>query len=170
MPASLLTKHILQVFHERSGDLFTGKASDVYAVGFLIEVHDEPSLVITTNTETTAPKDSASNETRWNYACWAQEPLVNPFGDERGSQLLEEWFAQYTEGTSQDEVFMAFGELADEAARTVHADGTIQRVFGRPIPIIFHDLEGRDQVFDWTRAANPDGLADEFLNCGGGWA
>jgi hypothetical protein len=112
---------------------------------------------------------SSAEEARWNYAFWRQRPLLDVFTDPEGSALMDTWFAQCDEETDEREVFRALGELAVSAAKQLHADGTIQRVFHRPIPIIFHDLEGGDEMFEWTRVANPDGLADEFLSCNGGF-
>ena len=49
------------------------------------------------------------------------------------------------------------------AARTLQNSGFIQRKFGRPIPIIIHDLEYSWYMIDATKAANANGEATEFF-------
>lgn len=47
-------------------------------------------------------------------------------------------------------------------SRELHDTGVIKKIFGRPIPIIVHELEYYDDIVDQTAAANPPGLTDEF--------
>jgi hypothetical protein len=58
----------------------------------------------------------------------------------------------------------SFASLACETAAKLHASGTVVDVFGRPLPIILHDLEYNNQIADKTENANPPGLADEFIS------
>jgi hypothetical protein len=55
-----------------------------------------------------------------------------------------------------------FRQTSARLGRRLHDDGVIAAKFGRPIPIIVHNLEYEDGTVQLTRAANPKGLADEF--------
>ncbi|MEU9299452.1 hypothetical protein [Streptomyces sp. NPDC048269] len=44
----------------------------------------------------------------------------------------------------------------------MHGRGLIEKVFGRPIPVILHELEYFEAVARRTELANPAGPADEF--------
>lgn len=52
---------------------------------------------------------------------------------------------------------------AAAAARALQESGFIRKKFGRPIPILVHDLEYPWYVFEATRTANPNGEADPFF-------
>ena len=52
---------------------------------------------------------------------------------------------------------------AAAAARALQESGFIREKFGRPIPILVHDLEYPWYVFEATRTANPNGEADPFF-------
>ena len=54
------------------------------------------------------------------------------------------------------------------AARQLQEEGYLREKYGRPIPIIGHDREYCDDVFEATRIANPNGEAAAFLD-NGGW-
>ncbi len=125
------------------------------------------------------PLDGA--EARWNYAFWLQNgsPIGNSRSDEQGCALKTSWLKSQNawladpplgDGEAFDR-FLAVGdrstqlylELCVEEAQGLHQDGIIASVFGRPIPIIVHELEYYDAVAARTRSANPTGLADEFI-------
>ncbi len=48
-------------------------------------------------------------------------------------------------------------------AKKLQDSGFVKDKFGRPIPIIIHDLEYPWYVIEATQKANPNGEADEFL-------
>lgn len=57
-------------------------------------------------------------------------------------------------------------ELVQEiaiVAKSLHSSGFIRRMFGRPIPIIIHDLEYSWYTIEATKAANAGGEAAQFL-------
>jgi hypothetical protein len=53
--------------------------------------------------------------------------------------------------------------LCVEMARALHASGAIAQRFGRRIPIIVHELEYYPKIAEQTAAANPPGVATEFV-------
>jgi hypothetical protein len=125
------------------------------------------------------PSDEA--EARWNYAYWLQNELAVIGDDTRdpvGAELTETWIKArglwYSEpdGTTDEDWADAdaaaeqiddyFADLYARTARHLHDDGVISRTFGRPIPILIHELEYPDWVADLTEDANPPGLADTF--------
>ena len=54
------------------------------------------------------------------------------------------------------------GEIT-AVANKLQSSGFIEGKFGRPIPIIIHDLEYPWYIIEATRKANPGGEADTFL-------
>ena len=52
---------------------------------------------------------------------------------------------------------------AAAVANKLQSSGFIEGKFGRPIPIIIHDLEYPWYIIEATRKANPGGEADTFL-------
>ena len=55
-------------------------------------------------------------------------------------------------------------EVVVQIAQELHRDGTIERKFGREVPIIFADHEYTWYMIEATREANPNGEADEFID------
>jgi hypothetical protein len=53
-------------------------------------------------------------------------------------------------------------DVAVGVSRALHARGLVKRVFGRPVPILVHELEYYDEIVQQTRAANPPGLVKGF--------
>ena len=122
-------------------------------------------------------------EARWNYAFWLQNRLgrIGDTGaDPVGAGLREQWIrAQglwYEEPDDDDQaawrriddvapaITAAFVQLCCATALELHNDGLITTVFGRPIPIIVHELEYYDKIAFQTAAANPPGLAQPFVD------
>jgi hypothetical protein len=44
----------------------------------------------------------------------------------------------------------------------LHRSGEVVRLFGRPVPVLIHELEYYDQIARQNEAANPPGLVDAF--------
>lgn len=120
---------------------------------------------------------SSAQEARWNYAFWLQEDVA-VIGFSRGkdpetSSSRDAWVrGQGVNFTDQEEkedfkrtvalgreIEAAFWKLVVRVAQQLHASGVVSQVFGRPIPIIIHDLELSDESIAATIAANPEGLA-----------
>lgn len=162
-------------------------AQDVYVVSLFVrdEADDPryPTVAVGFNTEaqvaSTLARASDADEARWNFAFWIQDEL-GLLGDEdddpEGTRLREQWIRQadlwYSDDEEDDDPGVAttkgaqitsrFAALLVAVAQQLHAEGTIGRVFGRPIPVLIHELEYDDAVAEQNRRANPDGLADDF--------
>jgi hypothetical protein len=120
---------------------------------------------------------SDSSEAKWNYAFWLQnEVCVIGAAGTDGAVLRQEWIESLGLAYSDDEAdedferCMELGEhiterfvaLSVQVARALHDEGSITGKFGRPVPIIVHELEYYDQIAEQTRTANPPGLTSEF--------
>jgi hypothetical protein len=75
-----------------------------------------------------------------------------------GDDPCESGFDEKAEAVTQ-----AFVELCVRTARGLHSDGTIARLFRQSVPILVHELEYYAAIADQAGAANPPGVADEFL-------
>ena len=86
-------------------------------------------------------------------------------------EVLFDWYAQQgiTKIGYEDETMEApvgYKELVDvlaKVARRFQDEGYWVRRFGRPIPILIHDLEYIQCTLDATAYANPNGEAADFL-------
>jgi hypothetical protein len=132
---------------------------------------------------------SGSAEAKWNFAFWPQDFKVVipdiPFEDvEDPASSLEEasrddWLQAlglYFRDEDEPEGDAAFEEaierwnwvtatfvaLCVRVARRLHDTGVIAAKFGKPIPIIVHELEYYDTIATQTKKANPPGVAHEF--------
>ena len=54
-------------------------------------------------------------------------------------------------------------DVAAEIGLRLQVEGHPERIFGRPVPVIIHDLEYWDAPEAATRKANPHGEAADFL-------
>ena len=61
-----------------------------------------------------------------------------------------------------EQITERFVELCVQVSRALHDEGSITGKFGRPVPIIVHELEYYDQIAEQTCRANPPGLTSEF--------
>jgi hypothetical protein len=110
------------------------------------------------------PVASDSSEAKWNYAFWLQNEVcvIGAAGTE-GEVLRQEEEEDFERcmrlGGQITERFVA---LCVREARALHDEGVITGKFGRPVPIIVHELEYYDQIAEQTRKANPPGLTSEF--------
>jgi hypothetical protein len=160
-------------------------APDVYVVSLLVyDEADDPrfptvSVGFNTDAQVAETTDDASDpeEARWNFAFWLQNELGVLGDTERnpeGAALRQEWLRgsglwyEDEDGAFEDQdgqepgVTERFVELIVTITKQLHAEGTIDRIFGRPIPVLIHELEYYDEIAEQNLRANPDGLADEF--------
>ena len=123
------------------------------------------------------PIASDSSEAKWNYAFWLQNEVcvIGSAGTE-GAVLLQDWIQSLGLAYSDDEeeedferclplgeqITEQFVALCVRVSKALHDDGSIIGKFGRPIPIVIHELEYYDQIAEQTRRANPPGLTSEF--------
>jgi hypothetical protein len=180
----------LRSFVERAlEELDVDTRRDVYAVSFF--VYDEcddprrPTISISVNTNSHWRKsfhhDSESTEARWNYDYWPQEHLA-VFGDsdDESAAVVREWIVARGLWFSDDEVSddsrsiqhierfqaitTAFVEVACRVVTELHDQGAVVRLFGRPVPILVHEIEFYDEIANQTERCNPPGLAAEFAD------
>ena len=65
---------------------------------------------------------------------------------------------------SKDEhIERQFWSMCARVGQRLHDVGIMSARFGRPIPIIVHNLEYCDKVVAFTRDANPDGVVYDFV-------
>lgn len=155
--------------------------SSIYAISFFIydenDDPEKPTLTLGYNTvervEECSPGPGKKSgrgkkrvapdlkEAKWNYAFWLQNELcvIGREGTE-GANLRDDWMGTFAFSDST-EIFVNRSVIA---ARQLQKEGIIEAKFGRAIPIIVHELELYDQIAHQTSAANPSGIADEFVD------
>ena len=130
--------------------------------------------------QTQWPIASDSDEAGWNYAFWLQhEGEACTIGEARTEasarkewiQSLGCWYTDEEQEEDFDRTIELGGKIQEQfvglciaVARHLHDEGIILKKFGRPIPILVHELEYYDGIAEATRRANPRGLAKEFEN------
>jgi hypothetical protein len=152
---------------------------EIYVVSLF--VYDEgddprrPTITVGFNTEAdaaTATQETDEQEARWNYAFFRQNQLALLFdseADPAGAEVLtrETETAGYSfpgdDATASEVTRPWFVANAVFAARRLHDQGDIKRIFGRSIPVIVHELEYYDAIATQNLAANPPGVADDFV-------
>ncbi|MFF7752861.1 hypothetical protein ACFZCP_27270 [Streptomyces sp. NPDC007971] len=157
---------------------------EIYALSFRIwRVDDDdrrPYVAIGYNTETQYEREKRPEdpgEARWNYACWLLdgfEMLGNVPEDPAGARLyaaevedLGLWFEDDDSEEDQDirrELLQEhFAGACIELARRLHADGRIEKVLGRPLPVVIFDMYCPGWELEATEAANPPALIEDFV-------
>ena len=152
-------------------------ASDIYAISlFVYDADDnplEPTVTLGYNTEEGVGKEMASGfssegEARWNYANWLQNEEFFfgqgwHGGQENGTgAIVKEWVA----ANNLDDINVTgeFVSVLIDVVKELHATGFIQNKFGKPIPIIIHELEYYDQIAEQNKLANPHDIIKDFAN------
>jgi hypothetical protein len=94
--------------------------------------------------------------------------------DPEGAALREAWAREeglwYDLALGEDAVFnergepltSAFVELLVGVAQRLH-QGDVERIFGRPIPVLIHELEYYDAIAEQNLAANPAGVVPDVF-------
>ena len=174
------------------GILSSWDEEGIYAISFLVsanpaqeygECSNVTEFCVSYNTESDCAGADALSEERWNYAFWRhnETPVIRADEDDEGMKTLFAWYAEngvenigYEDpAASYDSKMLYIGKgpagyyelltQAAAAARALQESGFIREKFGRPIPILVHDLEYPWYVFEATRTANPNGEADPFF-------
>lgn len=165
---------------------------DIYAVSFFVYANEEneyggytnvPEFFVSYNTQSDCAGADELSEERWNYAFWRQNeiPVIQACEGDEGMQVLFNWYkengidnigyedydADYDSqmryiGKGPAGYYELLGEIT-AVANKLQSSGFIEGKFGRPIPIIIHDLEYPWYIIEATRKANPGGEADTFL-------
>ena len=122
---------------------------------------------------------SDEDEARWNFAFWLQneldviaEPAGDPAGNFRRASWIKELGLDYSDEDEEndfdaatgkgEQITAAFVELLVKLTRELHETGILTEVFGRPVPVLIHELEYYDEIADQNRRANPPGLIEPF--------
>ena len=153
--------------------------ADIYVVSlFVYDENDDPrrpTITVGYNTESAVKQgltDTDEGEARWNFAYFLQNELDLVFdsnSDPEGAELRTKAItaAGYDfpgDDASATEVTTPwFVANTVFAARRLHDHGDIEQIFGRSIPILVHELEYYDVIAMQNLAANPPGVADDFV-------
>ena len=134
----------------------------------------------TTSHAKSSEDDAAdADEATWNFAFWLQNEiaLIGGEDDSAAAELRAAWLNErglnYTDEDEEsdfDRCMELAGQIDEEfwrmcahVAKRLHDAGVISSKFGKPIPIIIHNVEYDDEGAEVTRVANPDGVVDEFV-------
>jgi hypothetical protein len=170
----------------------SAEAPDIYVASLLVYDSEDdprrPTITVGYNTERAAQEAmaglhpaSTADEARWNYAFFLQNELSvigDPESDPDGASLVETWAKEkgywYSDAEEEEDfdeteervagLTRDFVGLAVKAVRRLHEGGEVERVFGRAIPVLIHELEYYDEIGEQNLDANPPGVADEFAH------
>ena len=110
------------------------------------------------------------------YAVWRQNEITiicDSQGDPAGASLREDWAREnglwYELAEGEDALFNERGEpltnafvrLLVDVVGSLHRDGDIQRIFGRSLPVLIHELEYYEEIAAQNLAANPAGVVPQ---------
>ena len=167
-------------------------ADDIYAISFFVcankayeydGVSNVTEFSVSYQTERDCRSAGNLSEERWNYAFWRREetPVIEADDGNEGMKLLFDWYQEngirrvgYEDSAAcYDEKMRYIGkgpvgyyellsEIA-EVARKLQVSGFIKAQFGKPVPIIIHELEYPWYCMEATARANPSGEADTFF-------
>lgn len=167
-------------------------ADDIYAISFFVctnesyeygGVSNVTEFSVGYQTERDCRGAGELFEERWNCAFWRQEetPVIKAADENEGMKNLFDWYREngiqhigYEDPAACYDHEMhyigkgpvGYWELLCEiaaVARKLQVSGFIKTQFGKPIPIIIHDLEYPWYCMEATERANPNGEADTFF-------
>lgn len=158
---------------------------DIYVISLYVESIDDdprrPSVTLGYNTvkqwDEMKPEASDSNEAKWNYAFWLQNCELLIGDNEKDMEFISMWIndlgLNYSDEDEEEDfdrtcelgelITVGFVKACVYAARQLHTDGIIKSKFNKDIPVLVHELEYYDLIAEQNKAANPDGVADEFI-------
>lgn len=165
---------------------------DIYAISFFVYANEAyeyngysnvTEFSVSYNTEDDCRGAGALSEERWNYAFWRQDetPVIEADYQNEGMKILFDWYEEngidnigyedYDACYDDEMQYIGKGpvgyyELLSEitaVARKLQDSGFIKNKFGKPIPIIIHDLEYPWYIIEANKKANPNGEADMFF-------
>lgn len=170
----------------------TWTEADIYAISFFVYSNEAfvykghsnvTEFCVSYNTENDCVGTGELSEERWNYAFWRQNetPIIKANNENEGMRILFEWYEEngidnigyenYDSCYNNDMQYIGKGpvgyyELLLEitaVAKKLQDSGFIKSKFGKPIPIIIHDLEYPWYIIEATKKANSNGEANTFL-------
>lgn len=165
---------------------------DIYAISFFVYANETyeyngysnvTEFHVSYNTEKDCCGAGELSEERWNYTFWRQNetPVIEADNENEGMKILFDWYEEngidnigyenYDDCYDNEMRYIGKGpvgyyELLSEitnVAGKLQDSGFIRNKFGRPIPVIIHDLEYSWYVMEATQKANPNGEADVFF-------
>jgi len=154
--------------------------NEIYVISFFVyDIDDDPCYPTVTlgyntksNYEDSIPYAYDKGEAKWNYAFYLQNE-ESQFGyDDDEQDLISEWLEDngvfFDKDTDDDmlleTITIPFIKVLIEVVLQLHKDNVIKNVFKQDIPIIVHELEYYHEIAEQNQIANPDGIADEFVN------
>ena len=170
----------------------TWTETDIYAISFFVYSNEAfvykghsnvTEFCVSYNTENDCVGTGELSEERWNYAFWRQNetPIIKANNENEGMRILFEWYEEngidnigyenYDSCYDNDMQYIGKGpvgyyELLLEitaVAKKLQDSGFIKSKFGKPIPIIIHDLEYPWYIIEATKKANSNGEANMFF-------
>lgn len=163
---------------------------EIYALSFRIWRTDDddrhPYVAIGYNTESQYELEKYpgdEGEVRWNYAYWLlegfemlgnvpEDPAGGPVYVEEVRRLgawydgefdLDRVLDDEDTAARADLLRRHFHDAVIDLARHLHADGVIERILGRPLPVVVFDMSSPGWELHATEAANPPELIEEFM-------
>lgn len=158
----------------------TWNEPDIYAISLFVYDEDDnpckPTVTLGYNTEAVYESEIENawdaEEARWNYAFWLQNDEM-VFGIDETEAVVKKWILEnglpYSEDAEfEDEeyeaVTKAFVAVLVDIVKDLHASGFIKDTFGKPIPILIHELEYYDEIAEQNIEANGEELVKEFVH------
>lgn len=166
--------------------------NDIYAISFFVYSNEAyeyngysnvTKFSVSYNTENDCNGAGELSEERWNYAFWRQDetPIIDVDNENEGIKILFDWYKEncidnigYEDYNAcyDDEMryigkgpvgyYELLSEITDVAKR-LQDSGFVKNKFGKPIPIIIHDLEYTWYIIEATKKVNSNGEADVFF-------
>lgn len=166
--------------------------NDIYAISFFVYSNEAyeyngysnvTKFSVSYNTENDCNGAGELSEERWNYAFWSQDetPIIDVDNENEGIKILFDWYKEncidnigYEDYNAcyDDEMryigkgpvgyYELLSEITDVAKR-LQDSGFVKNKFGKPIPIIIHDLEYTWYIIEATKKVNSNGEADVFF-------
>ena len=166
--------------------------ADIYAISFFVESNESyeykgysnvTEFHISYNTERDCKGLGEISEERWNYAFWRQNeiPIFETDNKNEWMDILFCWYKEqgisnigyenYDMSYDNEMRYIGKGPIGyyelllqiTHVAKKIQDNGFIKRKFGKPIPIIIHDLEYSWYTIEATKVTNSNGEADMFF-------
>lgn len=170
----------------------TWTETDIYAISFFVYSNEAfvynghsnvTEFCVSYNTENDCVGTGELSEERWNYAFWRQNetPIIEANNENEGMRILFEWYEEngidnigyenYDSCYDNDMQYIGKGPIGyyellleiTAVAKKLQDSGFIKSKFGKPIPIIIHDLEYPWYIIEATKKANSNGEANMFF-------
>lgn len=170
----------------------TWTEADIYAISFFVYSNEAfvykghsnvTEFCVSYNTENDCVGTGELSEERWNYAFWRQNetPIIKANNENEGMRILFEWYEEngidnigyenYDSCYNNDMQYIGKGPIGyyellleiTAVAKKLQDSGFIKSKFGKPIPIIIHDLEYPWYIIEATKKANSNGEANMFF-------